>query len=102
MVAAFPQSRMRPLGSGVLGLGVGFAAVIELVELVEQLDRLGAQRRIDRDVVLVGELAGLVIELGVADLSVFGVPRGLQIDLLQRLELVLLKLSSRAAPERRR
>ena len=51
------------------------------------LDRLRAQRPVDRPVVLVGQLAGPHVELGVADLAVLGVPRRLQLGHVGRLAL---------------
>ena len=45
----------------------------------QDLDRLGPQRLVDRPVVLVGQLAGPQVELGVADLAVLGVARRLEL-----------------------
>ncbi len=44
------------------------------VKLVEDLDRLGPQAPVELAVVLIRQLAGPVVELGVADLAVLGVP----------------------------
>src|SRR5690242_3428817 len=49
------------------------------IQRVEDLDRLRAQRPVQGLEVCVGELAGAVIELGVADLAVFGLARGLEV-----------------------
>ena len=62
-----PLRRLQPLP-----LPLPFAAV-------EDLDRLPAQLGVEQGEVLVGELAGGVVELGVADLAVLG--------FLERLEL---------------
>ena len=58
---------------------------------VEDLDRLLAQLGVEQREVLVGELAGGVVELGVADLAVLG--------FLQRLQL---GVGGRAATRPRR
>jgi hypothetical protein len=47
---------------------------------VEDLDGLGAQRAVERLVVGVRELARAVVELGVADLAVLGLARGLEVS----------------------
>ena len=49
------------------------------VELAQDLDRLGPQGAVERLVVGVGQLAGAVVELGVADLAVLGLARGLEL-----------------------
>ena len=50
----------------------------ERVEPAQDLDRLGAQRAVLRPPVRLGELAGAVVELGVADLGVLGLLGGLE------------------------
>ena len=49
------------------------------VDRVQDLDRLGAQAGVEGSEVIVGELARLVIELGVANLPVLGLASGLQV-----------------------
>ena len=47
------------------------------VQPAQDLDRLAPEAAIERLVILVGELAGAVVEVGVAELAVFGLARGL-------------------------
>ena len=54
-------------------LRAGGWRVPELVELAQDVDRLGAQAAVERAPVGLGELAGPVVELGVADLAVLRV-----------------------------
>ena len=73
-------------------------AARRLVEPAQDVHRLGAQRAVLRAPVRLGELAGAVVELGVADLAVLRVAR--------RLELRALRAPPRAsrgaAPAQRR
>src|SRR3954470_8682722 len=68
--------------SGVQGSRSG---LVQRVEPAQDLVRLAAQGPVHRPPVGVGELAGAVVELGVADLAVLGLPRGLQLGALRRL-----------------
>src|SRR5205807_9865284 len=52
-------------------------APARLVQPAQDLHRLGAQLVVERPPVLLGELAGAVVELGVPDLPVLGLPRRL-------------------------
>ena len=62
----------------------GWKVLPERVEPAQDLDRLGAQRAVQRAPVLLGELAGAVVELGVADLAVLGLLGGLEVVALAR------------------
>ena len=50
-----------------------------VVEVAEDLDRLAAERAVELVVVGIGQLAGAVVELGVAQLAVLGLARGLEL-----------------------
>src|SRR4051794_780290 len=74
------RTRSEPCSAICPGRGGGrLAAGTEPVEPLEDLDRLAAKLGVLAAEVLVGELAGGVVELGVADLAVLG--------LLLRLEV---------------
>ena len=67
---------------------------------MQDLDRLGAQLAVQRAPVLVGQLAGPVVHLEVADLAVLRLARGLEVG---AAALVLGALAlGRAAAQRRR
>src|ERR1700739_1340460 len=59
--------------------GSGRSGLLRAVERVQDLNRLGPQRPVNRLEVGVGQLAGAVIQLGVADLAVLGLTRGLEL-----------------------
>ena len=54
------------------------------VQAAQDLHRLGAQRALHRGEVLGGQLAGAIVELGVADLAVLGLARGLELGAARR------------------
>ena len=54
-------------------------ALASLIERMQDLDRLGAQRPVQGPIVIFGELPGPPVELRVADLAVLGVARGLEL-----------------------
>ena len=68
------------------------------VELVEDLDRLAAKRPVELLVVGVGQLAGAVVELGVADLAVLGLARGLEVGEVRGLHRVRGRRGRRRRP----
>ncbi|MGI8411273.1 MAG: hypothetical protein ACR2LV_01470 [Solirubrobacteraceae bacterium] len=72
-----------PTAPGSLALGAPRA-----IEGAQDLDRLGAQGLIDGLIVRVGQLPGPVVEVGVPDLAVLGLPGGVQLGDLDRLRLL--------------
>src|SRR6201999_3751192 len=56
-----------------------FRVRVELLQAVEQLQRFGAQRPVDRLVVLPRELAGTQVELGIPDLPVLRLACGFEL-----------------------
>ena len=77
--------------------GDGVLAVAERVQPAKDVHGLGAQRAILAAPVGVGELARAVVEVGVADLAVLRVPRGLELGHLG----ALLRLLGPAPAQRR-
>src|SRR4051812_34238347 len=77
-IATWMTERMSSIA--VDGTGLSVARSAERVQAAQQLHRLGPQLAIERAPVGLGQLAGAVVELGVADLAVLG--------LLGRLEVL--------------